>query len=140
MALVDEVQSRYAAARIKQLTNPGVPGGTSAVDTARLALAATDVEAEFAIYCGVAYDGSVATHVTVAVEGVIAKLKTRLETPSTKEWDEWVDRAKALSLVTGRNKITPTTKSTIKLTTRPTQETPDTDRSRFTDIVPNPPN
>ena len=113
MALTDEVTSRYSAKRLQQLTNPGAPEGTGSIDTTRLGLAATDIEAEFETYCGVEYDGSEAQHVSVAVEGVIALLKKRLEHPDTGDWDDWLGRANSLSLVTGRDKVSPSTKSTI---------------------------
>ena len=137
MSLSTEVQSRYATTRLAQLTNPGVPGGTAAIDTDKLTLAATDIENSFPVYCGVAYDGSNAQHVAVGVEGVVAILKTRLEHPDTAAWDAWIDRAKALGLVTGRNKVSPSTRSTIKPSTRRTNDTPDADRTAFPDVVPN---
>lgn len=70
MALVDEVTSRYANERLVQLTNPGEPSA-SVIDAGRLALAATDAEAEFLERVGIEFDVTDSVHVAAAVEGVI---------------------------------------------------------------------
>jgi len=144
MALVDEVTSRYPAARLKQLTNPNNQAA-STVNATILALAATDVEGEFPMYCAVTYDGTDARHVAVAVEGVIAKLAMRSEAAgdgANKLHDQWIDRMKALARVTGRNRIKPRTLS--PLTPSDEQEDaetvrPDTDRPNFEDLIPEAP-
>ena len=73
MALSDEVISRYADSRVKQLTNPGVqtPAGVNLVI---LGLAAGDVEEEFEEIVGVEYDNTNRKHVLIAVKVVIATL------------------------------------------------------------------
>jgi len=139
MSLVTEVQARYSATRLKQLTNAGAPAGTGSIDSTVLAQAATSAEAQFKTYVQIAYDSTNVQHIDCACECVIALLNLWAEMPSQTQWDAWVDRAKALALVTGRDRVTPTTRSTIDPSDRDSGETPDADRIRFEDIVPKPP-
>jgi len=141
MALVDQVTSRYPASRLVQLTRQGSQSSTT-VDTTVLGLAADDVEADFPIVCAVEYDNADPRHVAVAVEGVIAKLAIRTEAAgdfANALHDRYLKRLAALAKVTGRDRVTPRTKSVLTPTPeRDGTETvrPDTDRPNFDDLVP----
>lgn len=141
MALTDEVTARYPASRIIQLTNPGVQSADT-VNATVYAAAATDTEADFPIYAGVAYDGTVARHVSVAVEGVIAYLYMRGESPGSDanaRFDRYMERLRDLAKVEGRDRLKPKTKEMAKVT-RPTERTTASfDEDTFDDIVPNSP-
>jgi hypothetical protein len=141
MTLASETTARYSSTRLKQLTNPG-DQNPSAIDATVLGLAATDVESDFTTYAGVAYDGSVARHVRVGVEGVIALLYLRGESPGSdaqKRHDNYIDRLRELAKVEGRDRLKPKTKEMAKIT-RPTSRTePDFDDNDFSQIVPNAP-
>jgi hypothetical protein len=144
MSLVTEVQARYPANRLKQLTNPG-DESASAVDTTFLGYSATDVEAEFEIYAGVTYDGTDARHVAVAVAGVIAKLYLRGEAPGEKAQslhDDYLERLQALGKVTGRDRLKPQTTSQLTPTPERTGSEvvrPWSDDSTFSRNVAQPP-
>jgi hypothetical protein len=115
MALADEVQARYPANRLKQLTNPGNESA-AAVNTTFLGYAVTDTQADFEVYAGVVYDPTDARHVQVACEGVIAKLYLRGETPGEKAQslhDSYIERLKAVARVTGRDRLMPQTASQL---------------------------
>lgn len=131
MALADEVTSRYASKLLINLTNPQDPTA-SAIDTTTLGLACTDVEADFQIYANVAYDGSVATHVAVATEGVIHKLEARSGHVNAKaELDAWRFRLLDLAKITGRDRCLPVTNS--KMTPSEEQVGSETVRPAFDD-------
>ena len=145
MALSDEVTARYASARLIQLTNPGDQTATT-VDTTFLGKAATDVEADFEIIAGVAYDNSEARHVSVGVEGVIAKLYQRGEAAggdADARHSAYLDRLAQLAKVTGRNRIIPTTSSVLTPTSERTTTSevvpPEFDWPNFDDLIPAPP-
>ncbi|RKY16667.1 MAG: hypothetical protein DRQ55_17535 [Planctomycetota bacterium] len=144
MTLATEVQARYPATRLVQLTNAGEENAT-VVDATILGLAATDASAEFQEIAGVAYDGSEAIHVRAAVKGVIALLYKWAEAPGTtadKLYEEFQQACESVARVTGRNRITPTTTSVLTPSDeRQDQETvrPDTDRPNYDDLIPDPP-
>ncbi len=122
MALTDEVQNRYSATKLRQLTNPDNPGGP--LDTTRLAEAAEDVEADFEVYAGVAFDVTEDRHVSVGVRGVVAKLRIYTDQKkgdgADKQHDRYIQALKDLAKVTGRNRLMPRTTSTLT----PSDETP----------------
>lgn len=144
MSLSTEVQARYPTQRLVNLTNAGA-GDTGSVNTTRLDAACTDVAALFKIHAGIAFDATDARHVAVACEGVIGQLEVRLgSSGSRKRIKEWIDEElKPLSLVTGRNKVTPTTDSqltpTSDLDPGQTLRRPDFDRRRFEKFTPDGP-
>lgn len=111
-----DVQTRYGAQLLINLTNSDTPGNTtSTLDTTRLDAAATDIEADFLTYAGVTYDSTNASHVAVAVEGVIALLKARGPLLGESGRDALADWRKSLSMnlgrISGRNRIMPTSNS-----------------------------
>ena len=144
MALSDEVIARYGDQYLVNLTNPYLSGPTT-VDTTRLTKACDDVEADFEIHAGIEYDGTENIHVSVAVDGVIAKLEVRCgiedAEKNLKDWRE--NRLKSgLALVTSRDRVGPLTSSQLDQSdeTRGRDITrPDFDRSRFKHIVPDAP-
>jgi len=116
MALAAEVQSRYPSALLIQLTNP-MNTAASSVNMTTLGLAATDVEADFQITAGVAYDGADARHVSVGIEGVIAKLLERTGHSDASAWRARYDsRLRDLAKVTGRDRILPTSDGILQPT------------------------
>ena len=138
MSLISNVTSRYSNARISSLTNPDQVGGTGAIDTVRLEAAVADVEADFEVHCGVAYDDDNAIHVSVCVQGVVLKLEQYLANadPSALQ-DRWAEMLKNAAKVLGRNRVMPTTTSNLT-PTAPTSADgvvrPTFDNSRFPHI------
>ena len=142
MALTDEVTDRYSSQYLIGLTNPQL-SSAAAIDTTRLARAATDVEADFEIYPGIAFVTTNSLHVSTAVEGVILKLMMR-----TGQFDaealqtRYIALLTALGRVTGRNRLLTSTDSQLQ----PSRDQvdgeivrPDFDVRRFVDFIPNPP-
>ena len=144
MALIDEVKARYTSARLIQLTNRG-DKSASTIDDTLLGKAVTDAEAEFQMIAGVAYDNTLAIHVAAGVKGVIALLYAWGENPGTgaeKMWDDFEKAAERAAMVTGRNRVKPTTSSVLTPTSeRQLNETvrPDTDRPNYEDLIPDAP-
>ena len=144
MALADEVIARYPASRLKQLTNPN-DQAASTVDTTVLGYAVADVIADFLTYCATTFDVTDSRHVSVAVKGVVATLALQTEAAggnAQTDFDKYLDRLKDLARVTGRDRITPRTKSVLTPTAeRLGTETvrPDTDRPDYEDLIPDAP-
>ncbi len=145
MTLSTEVQDRYGAQRLIELTNPQAGTATS-LDSARLTKAADDVEADFRVYAQLVFDLTDARHVAIAVEGVESYLVRRLGTSSAsfrkKLRDDWIESLEKLSKVTSRARIKP--KSSSELTPsdeNPTGQaiTPDFDRRNMEPFLPNNP-
>ena len=144
MSLSTEVIARYPTGRLRQLTNQGDQSATT-TDTTVLGLAATDVQADFEIVAGIVYDGTEARHVSVAVEGVIAKLRVRSEAAgggADTSHDRYIERLQGLAKVTGRDRIIPKTSSILTPTSEQLEsETvrPSFDHPNFDDVIPRPP-
>jgi hypothetical protein len=142
MGLADDFKNRFSSERQITLTNPDKPEATT-VDAARLALAVTDVQADFEIYAGVVYSDSEPRHVSVGVEGVMLKLMARMagvDPDSIRK--SWLDRLESLAKVTGRNRIVPTTDSILTPSSEQigTDEIrPDLDREHFGQFIPGTP-
>lgn len=135
MALTDEVESRYGAQFLVNLTNPY--DDANAIDTTRFGLAATDVEDLFKIFAGLVYDSTDGMHNAIAVEGVIVllKIRTGLEKGSLKK--EWVKEFLVpLSLVTSRDRVGPVTSSVLTQSTEESGAKPHFDNERFADVLP----
>src|SRR3990167_1043192 len=134
MALVDEVQGRYAANLLIQLSNPGSPAATT-LDSTRLGYAATDATAAFERITGVAYDPADPQHVEVACSGVLCYLFKRSgSTPGIDDsfCKDWSDGVKALAEEAGNaSRFSPQTDATVTVTRQATTEIPDMDRSYF---------
>ena len=136
MTLQSNTTARISAQRIINLTNPDLPSATSA-DSGRLGLACTDVESDFQTYLGRAYDDDNASDVSIAVDGVVAKLLLRMGSggdTATQAHEGYLERLKD-----HRKRVVP--KSSSKLT--PTEEDrgtgdlvrPNFDRRKFDDFV-----
>ena len=142
MPLATHVQNRYSTEYLIQLTNPQNRNATT-VNTTLLGFSADDVDALFDVYAGVAYDDSDATHVAVAVEGVIAFLMRRTgQATAEARVTAWLASIRALGSVSGRNRVTPD--STTKM--QPSEDDrlsstprPAFDDRRFDDFMPNAP-
>lgn len=139
MGLADEFKNRVSLTRQVTLTNPDKPEAVS-VDSARLALAVADVQADFEIYCGTVYSDTDARHVSTGVEGVEFKLMMRMVGADPDAIRKaWLDRLRSLALVTGRNRIVPTTDSVLTPSSEQvgTEEVrPDFDREHFDQFIP----
>lgn len=139
MALADEVVSRYPAAYLTNLTNPG-SAGASSYDQTRLGKACTDVEALVRIHAGTTFDVTDARHVATCCPIVISLLECGL---GKVNYSQVMETAKAelrnLGLVTGRDKVTPTTSSQLTpssdLDDGETSRGPAFDRTRFRDTL-----
>ncbi len=142
MPLSTHVTDRYSTPYLRQVTNPQNPNATT-VNTTLLGNAATDVDALFEVYSGVAYDDSNQLHIAVAVDGVISFLLERTGQAAARErMEAWITAMRALSRVEGRNRIVPdsTTKmqpsADDRLSTTPR---PAFDDRRFDAVLPAPP-
>jgi hypothetical protein len=149
MTLQTNVESRYGEQYLVNLSNPADPSATTI--GAALAVACTDCEADFVIYAGVTYDENAATnplaaqHVSVAVEGVVAKLAIRTGTGGNyarTAHDDYVARLRDLALVAGRDRISPRTDSVLTPTSERVGDEvvrPAFDWPRFNDFIPDDP-
>lgn len=138
MALEDEVKARYSNQLLVQWTNPQLSSATT-IDETRLSKASRDVEGWFKIIAGVAYDNDDARHVSVAVDGVEARLKNIAGLEVNSEWSNWKEDLGKLALVTGRDRIPPTTSSTLDPTDERSGDAPWGDRNVFRRMIPNSP-
>ena len=148
MALITQVTNRYNTQFLIGLTNPNNRSASTVAtgSTSAIALAATDVEADFEMICGIVYDDDDGRHVAVAVEGVIAKLSMRMNQAGDRSKnlvDAYTMRLEQLAMVTGRDRLLPLSKSELT----PSDEAPDGgtkvrpkfDGSRFWRLKPNGP-
>tara|TARA_R100000808_G_scaffold20444_1_gene44198 strand:- start:746 stop:1186 length:441 start_codon:yes stop_codon:yes gene_type:complete len=144
MSLTLNVQNRYGTQFLVNLTNPTDPTAT-AIDTTRLSNACTDTEADFGVYAGIVYDDTVASHVAVAVEGVVAKLAIRTGTGgqfAATAHETFIARLRDLALVTGRDRVAPRTDGILVPSSEQIgDETvrPEFDRRKFDDLIPDSP-
>lgn len=139
MALWDEVKSRFGTSYLISLTNPHNPAATTINDTIGT-LAADDVEAEIETYSGVVFDLTDRRHLVVGVAAVLLKLMTQTGQFNNDALEKRIlDKYESLGLVTGRNRIVPTTNSPVE----PTPESvdgetvrPEMDWPLFNDFIP----
>lgn len=142
--LATEVQNRYSAEKLIQLTNPDLPNASS-VDSTRLANAVLDVIADFDIIANTTFDQTDTRHIAVGCEGVILKLQMRqLNVDPSDLRKQWNEMLEALGQsVGGRDKTQPVTDAVAT----PSSEQAETgqvvrplfDRSRFDRALPQPP-
>lgn len=136
--LETDVQNRYSTQFLANASNPQNTGATT-LDSARLSNAVTDVQADFQLECGVAYDSTVAIHVAVCVPAVIAKLLVYTGQADQTLYDQAVERMRQARLVLGRDRISPSTDSLLSPTADTSGSLPDFDRQVFKNYVPNSP-
>lgn len=131
MSLDSEVKARWSNQILVQASNPQNSSQTT-IDQTRLTNAETDVEAAFKVMCGVAYDNTDARHVMYATEGVYVRLLVLTGQSPNAEWKEWKkDLKEELALVTGRDRIKPSSNSQYKVTREEPNELPRADKSVF---------
>lgn len=139
MTLLSDFQSRWSTQIRINASNPQLSSATS-VDSTREALAAADAQADFEAVCGVAYSSSNATHVSAAVPLVLLRLLVFTGQTTQADYDSQLERLeKWYRLVLGRNRIMPTTNSTLVPTTETAGATPSFDSSVFDRFVGNSP-
>lgn len=139
MTLASNVTSRYPNQLLVNLTNPNTTTAGTTINTTKLGLAADDVEADFEIHAGIEYDDSEPLHVTVATEGVIARLMEWTgHAGAEQQKDRYMARLAAVAQVTGRDRLLPTsagrnepTEPDDSLTIRPAFDDP-----RWDGLVP----
>lgn len=114
MTLAARVTSRYPSQLLVNLTNPNNTAAGTTIDTTKLGLATTDIEADFQIHAGIEYDDDDALHVTVATEGVIARLMEWTgHAGAEQQKDRYMSRLSDLAKVTGRDRILPSSDSPL---------------------------
>jgi hypothetical protein len=116
VALIDDIQLRYATSQLRRLTTPDAPATASLATgaTSKLALACDDVAAAFETEIGKTYDSGDGTHLEVACEGVIAKLSMRgvqARAVGQQLHEDFLFRLRGL-----RGRITPKTSSVLSVT------------------------
>lgn len=142
MSLRTNVEARISSQKLLELTNPENRAASS-VNTSLLDTACTDVVADLAIHAGLTYDDTNALHVTVAVEGVVLKLRAYAKPAAENtdaQYQRWLERrVAALAKVTSRDRIWPETNSELE----PSSETrggiprrPRFDEQKFDGIKP----
>jgi hypothetical protein len=115
MSLQSVVTARVPNQTLVDLTNQKDTDATT-VDTTILGLACTDVEAEFEVYTGLAFDATNAKHVPVGVAGVLMTLREWIPAKSdgtAQDRERWVERCRALARVTSRDRIRITSSSEL---------------------------
>lgn len=141
MALSDEVQTRYSAQRLIDLTNPDA-GNQTSINTTKLNAACTDIAGVFRTRGGITFDVTNAEHVAIACEGVVALLAKRIGAKGAADtYREWVDEELVpfARSTGGQRKVVPTTSSDLTpsgdLDTGQTIARPAFDRRRFDGVV-----
>lgn len=141
MALLDDVRARYSSQILKNASNPQNSTATTE-DSGREAAAVSDVQAAFEVLAGVEYDSSDDRHVLYGTEGVLVRLLVMTGQSDKSEWKDWKKELKTeLARVTGRDRIVPSTNSTLEVTPDSPGEKPQADRSVFDrNFIPGAPN
>ena len=135
MALSDEVQNRWSSQILINAFNPQDSTATTlstGVDS-KFALAIADVEAGFEIYAGVTFDNTKSTHKMIATEGVLIRGLVFTGQSDLTHWDSWINRLRDLGLVTGRDRLSMYTDSTLSPTRDRVGSKPSFDSSVFTE-------
>jgi hypothetical protein len=126
---VVEVQARFGAELLVQLTNPQSTNGNT-LDTTRLANAARDAESMFKVVVGVVYDNANVDHRAYAVPAVVELLRVYIgQLPQTETLDNIRTRFRELKTVTAGDKILASTDSTLAPTIPQAGNLPDFDRA-----------
>ena len=139
MTLLADYQSRYSTQIRTNVSNPQDSSPTTP-DTAQETLAAADAQADFEAICGVVYSSDNPTHVSAGVPLVFAKLQVYTGHADETYYSAALDRChKHYRLVLGRNRISPSTNSTLSPTTETAGDTPAFDRGIFKNYIGNAP-
>src|SRR3990167_6752035 len=138
MALTDEVQSRYSSQILINVSNPQNSTSTT-LDSTRLSLASTDVQAIFTKH-GLTYDNSVATHVQTGVGGVFARLSVMTgQIGADGLWEAFLKDMKLLVETKSRARKMPKTDYLLSPTEDTAGTRPTSDRKNFYGYVSKPP-
>jgi len=141
MALLTHVTDRIGTNRLKPLTNPGNQAALI-VNATILGKACDDVTADFDTVGQLAYDDANAQHVSVAVRGVVEKLRIwvgQLQ-PNADGSEPWHMMLKALRDTGPRARILPGSDSVVEPTDRGDgTHRPDFDWPKFEDVTPDAP-
>lgn len=139
MTLLADYQARYSTQLRTNWSNPQNSSPTTP-NTTQEGLAAADAQADFEAICGVTYSSSNATHVAAAVPLVPAKLMVYTGQSDETVYEKTLDRCnKYYRLVLGRNRILPTTNSTLTPSTETSGSKPWGDISQFNNLIGNAP-
>lgn len=139
MTLLADYQARYSTQIRTNLSNPQNSSPTTPNATNETN-AAADAQADFEAVCGVAYSSSVTTHVAAAVPLVVAKLQVYTGQADDTYYDAALKRCQDIyRLVLGRNRISPSTDSTLTPTTERAGDKPAFDKSQFKRFIGNAP-
>lgn len=142
--LATEVQARYSAEKLIQLTNPDLPNA-NAIDTTRLANAVADVIADFDIIANTTFNQTDSRHIAVGCEGVILKLQMRqLNVDPSDLRKQWNEMLEALGQsIGGRDKTQPVSDAVAVPSSEQAESgqtvRPLFDRTRFDRALPQPP-
>ena len=105
MSLLARYKERYPDQFVIETSNPRDETATTAGDP-RIQFACDDVQGLLEVYAGVVYDETDARIVAVAVEGVAARLLVLTgQARASDKWNAWIESARSLGTVTGRNKV-----------------------------------
>lgn len=111
MTLQTVVTARVSNQRLVNLTNPDLPAPTT-IDTTRLGYACAEAEGEFQVHAQDVFDETDARHIAPAIDLVILLLQERGSAPTEglgAQREKIIQRLKDLALVTGRNRVMPST-------------------------------
>jgi len=143
MSLTTAVTDRISSVMLVQITNHDSPSATS-LNSTRLAAAVADVEAIFEQEVGVAFDASVAAHVPVGVDGVLATLHqyTGITGRNVNEIRQRFERGliRLAQTLGGEQRLLPSTSSKGTVSEQDDSRLVDYDRSRWDGFVPRMPN
>ena len=141
MALADDIQNRISTQLLTELTNPNDATATT-VDTTILGYAISDVTGDFLSY-GITLDSTDASHLAVAIDGVLFRLNSYKGIPANKLETRFYAGLDRIEQVGPRSHILPVTDSEVT----PSDERPDSisevrpafDPDHFGGFAPRPP-
>lgn len=139
MTLLADYQNRFSTQLRTNASNPQTSGATTP-NTTQETYAAADAQADFEALCGVTYSSSNTVHVTAAVPLVFYKLLVYTGQVNQEQYDKQLDRLQNwYRLVLGRNRIMPTTNSTLTPSTEEANSLPWGDPVQFDKFIGNAP-
>ena len=113
--LLTEVLARVPLQTLVELTNQKDVNAAT-YDATLLQTACDDIQEEFVTYAGEAYSATVRRHVTLCVEGVLAKLRSWLpQNPESvnQSMTSWADRVERMAKTRARDRFPVTTSSDL---------------------------
>ena len=142
MTIASRAQERISEQLLVEWTNQGNVAGTT-VNTTQLGYIADDVEGTFLVETGVAYDDDDKLHVSVAVDGVMARFQ-ELSGITGRNSDAITARfQRGLIRIAqtrgGEQRLLPSSTSVLTPSTEQNGRRPDHDRERWSGFVPHAP-